>query len=260
MRKLKNRVKNTIKASGILCIPAVLIGGCIALGTKDVKTVEKTDFTSTIANTATSITYTSLTLYTNVTSTVTTTNIVTRPIFKTYEEPLATEINYTPESSYYNNWDMYGNYMPTENGDYIYVDSNLLNYIYNECEHFGVPYELALATCYVESGFTANINNEGLNTDGSIDYGIMGLNGNYLMDNCMKYNGSVPIDPYNAYENVHIGIQILADNLEYFGGSIWDASNAYNLGIGGWEDINYTYGYWYYGEKILNYIDLLCTM
>ena len=121
MRKLKNRVKNTLKASGILCIPAVLIGGCIALGTKDVKTVEKTDFTSTISNTATSITYTSLTLYTNATSTVTTTNTITRPIFKTYEEPLATEINYTPESNYYNNWDMYGNYMPTENGDYIYM-------------------------------------------------------------------------------------------------------------------------------------------
>ena len=35
---------------------------------------------------------------------------------------------------------------------------------------------------------------------------------------------------------------------------------AYNLGIGGWEEMNYYYGYWYYGEKILNYMNVLYNM
>ena len=73
----------------------------------------------------------------------------------------------------------------------------------------------------------------------------------------MMYNNRIPIDLYNPYENVHIGIQILRTNLDYFGNSIWDAANAYNLGIGGWEEMNYYTGYWYYGAEILDYMNTL---
>ena len=245
----------------LVATPILLIGGCIWMGTRNIKTVESVDFTTNNDKTNPANLVTSTVNYaivtTNTYPTITTTT--TKPLFRTYEEPLAVSVSYTTtDTNYYDNWDMYGTEMHTYYGEYIEVDEALLKYIYKECNNYNVPYELALATCYVESNFTADINNEGLNMDGSIDYGMMGLNGNYLYDNCINYNGSIPIDPYNPYENVHIGIQILRDNLDYWGDSIWDASNSYNLGIGGWENIKYYgSGYWYYADEIFAYMNLL---
>lgn len=176
--------------------------------------------------------------------------------------------NYTPES--YTgvegtnhssveavDWTKLGNVLPNENGGTIVLDTELQQYIYDAAKQFNVPYELALAVCYVESEFTAVINNEGTNTDGTTDWGIMGLNDLYLEANCVLYNEGIMIDPYNPYENIHIGIQILSDNLAYFDGNIYDAANAYNLGISGWETMKYNGYTWYYGGKVLDYINLL---
>ena len=112
----------------------------------------------------------------------------------------------------------------------------------------------------MESKFTAEVNNEGLNYDGTTDYGIMDLNDKYLRSNCNLYNNGIMIDPYNAYQNIYIGVQILASNLDYFDGNIYDAANAYNLGPGGWENMKYSGQTWYYGDTVLEYISTLENM
>ena len=141
----------------------------------------------------------------------------------------------------------------------IYVDPEIQDYIKLVSCEFGVPYELSLAVCYVESGFNPYTDNAGLNSDGTIDYGMMGLNSSYLQSNCDIYNNGVMIDPYNPYENIYIGVQILAYNYNYFCGNIYDTANAYNLGAYGWESLKYSGQDWYYGQKIIDYINLLYT-
>lgn len=273
MKKLKKNKATIIKNAVTIALPVSAVAVCLIMGMKT-DNVEKTSDLNTIAYTTTAsttslhITYTMLTTATTTAYTTATTipsvgiddNLALNAVSLGYTD-VSTDIT----CASYRAWNMYGNSMPIIDDygniyDYKFVDSDLLTYIYNECERYNVPFEMALATCFVESNFTADVNNEGLNEDGSIDYGYMGLNGNYLMENCIAYNGGLPINRYNPYENVHIGIQILSENLKYFGDSVWDAANAYNLGIGGWEEMNAYCGYWYYGEKILNYMNVLYNM
>lgn len=159
------------------------------------------------------------------------------------------------------NWSNLGNVLPVLDSDYtITLDTDLQNYIYDTSVEFGVPYELTLAVCYMESKFTADVNNAGTNTDGTTDWGIMGLNDMYLQTNCDLYNNGIMIDAYNPYQNIYIGVQILASNLNYFNGNILDAANAYNLGPAGWENMKSCGQSWYYGDTVLRYIDVLKTM
>jgi len=159
------------------------------------------------------------------------------------------------------NWSNLGNVLPVLDSDYtITLDTDLQNYIYDTSVEFGVPYELTLAVCYMESKFTADVNNAGTNTDGTTDWGIMGLNDLYLQTNCDLYNNGIMIDAYNPYQNIYIGVQILASNLNYFNGNILDAANAYNLGPAGWENMKSCGQSWYYGDTVLRYIDVLRTM
>ena len=151
-----------------------------------------------------------------------------------------------------------GNTLPQLNStETITVDNNLLEYLYELSEEFNVPYEFILAVCYVESNFISDINNAGLNTDGTVDYGLMGLNGYYLQANCDLYNNGDRINPYDPYENAYIGVQILSTNLSSFNGDIYESANAYNLGAYGWKEIKSSGKAWYYGEKVLDYIETL---
>lgn len=155
-------------------------------------------------------------------------------------------------------WDVLGNELPTINGDNtITVSEEILDTIRSKCNEFDVPYDLALSVCYVESGFRGNVNNAGLNSDGTTDYGIMGLNDKYLSYNCDLYNDGVLIDPYDVEDNVHIGVQILANNLEYFDGNIYDAACSYNLGTAGWNRKKAKGDTWYYGDKVMTYSTML---
>lgn len=156
------------------------------------------------------------------------------------------------------NWDLLDCEMPTLDGSYtIDVSEDVLDCILSTCEEYDVPYELALAVCYMESRFQSDVNNAGLNSDGTIDYGMMGLNDKYLPYNCDLYNNGELIDPYDVYDNVNIGIQILDANLDTFDGSVYDAACAYNLGPTGWKNKKASGQGWYYGDDVLAYIDLL---
>lgn len=273
MKKLKKNKATIIKNAVTIALPVSAVAVCLIMGMKTDK-VEKTSDLNTIAYTTTASTTSLHITYTMLTTATTTayTTSTTTSAFNTGDS-LALDVvslgytNADTESTCteYKAWNMYGNSMPIVD-DYgnicgkKFIDSDLLTYIYKQCDKYTVPFEMALAVCYVESNFTADEDNEGLNEDGSIDYGYMGLNSNYLPAYCVLYNNGIPFDVSNAFENVHIGIQILSDNLKYFGDSVWDAANAYNLGIGGWERINTDCGYWYYGEKILNYMNVLYNM
>lgn len=148
--------------------------------------------------------------------------------------------------------------LPTMEGtDTIYVEEEILDYIYDISNKYDVPCGLTLSVCYVESGFQPDVNNAGLNSDGTVDYGLMGLNDKYLPYNCDLYNNGELIDPYNAYDNISIGVQILRSNLNTFGGSLYDAACAYNLGPAGWKTKKDAGQGWYYGDKVLAYMNLL---
>lgn len=158
----------------------------------------------------------------------------------------------SPNYTYVSNTDVYvdDNYNTLWN----YMDADVINYIYNVSYEYGVPPELTFAICYMESSYNPWVDNAGMNTDGSVDYGMMGLNSTYLQSFCDMYNNGYMIDPYNVYDNVHIGVQVLANLYNYWGGSIYDTACSYNLGIGGWESIKYSGGSWYYGDEVLDYV------
>lgn len=236
------RTKRTLSVLRAIT-PVILIPFCIYMGVRQEKNTqnrpESEKSISTVSNNSNNVDL----LPTNLTNHVS-------DVYTNMESSDCTEVVAL-------DWTRLGNTLPTLDDGIITLDTDLQNYIYNISKQFNVPYELTLAVCYVESEFTAVINNAGTNTDGTTDWGIMGLNDLYLEANCDIYNDGIQIDPYNPYENIYIGVQILSNNYSYFDGNIYDTANAYNLGISGWENMKYNGYTWYYGDRVLNYIDLL---
>lgn len=147
---------------------------------------------------------------------------------------------------------------PDLNSDYTFeISDGLADYICRKSEEAGVPINLVWATCYVESGFKTGVNNAGLNKDGTTDWGLMGINDKYLQYNCDRFNNGKLIDVLNGCENAYLGIQILAYLYEQYDGDCYDVACAYNLGEAGWERKKAAEGSWYYGDKIVAYMDLL---
>lgn len=148
---------------------------------------------------------------------------------------------------------------PDGNEGSISVNKDLQKYLYDTSVEFNVPYELVISVCYMESRFQSNVDNSGTNSDGTTDYGLMGLNSKYLDYYKTTYNSGKDFDPYNAWDNAYIGIQILADHYKTFNGSVYDTVCAYNLGADGWKNKKSSEGSWYYGDKVLEYLDELNT-
>ena len=232
-------------------IPVVAVISCVGLGIQQNASQENTVGKSDIVKT-----------YSSISSINTTTAVTTENTINTTTTTKIADVQ-TLSNSYeisYADWSKLNNYFPClDSYETIYVDPEIQDYIKLVSCEFGVPYELSLAVCYAESEFNPYIDNTGLNSDGTTDYGMMGLNSLYLQSNCDIYNNGVMIDPYNPYENIYIGVQILAYNYNYFCGNIYDTANAYNLGAYGWESLKYSGQNWYYGQKIIDYINLLYT-
>lgn len=96
------------------------------------------------------------------------------------------------------------------------INTDLQRYINNLCED-NIPPELIYAIMWRESRYISNINNKGLNENGTTDYGIMQINdsnfgwlaertGLEVNEKTMCY----------AYTNVACGLEILKINMEYF--------------------------------------------
>ena len=100
-------------------------------------------------------------------------------------------------------------------------DNNIANAILYYCEQNGVDPLLATATFETESGF----NQAAISSSGAI--GITQL----MPSTAASYG----LNPYNQYENIEAGVRYLADNLNRYSGSDWQATYAiaaYNAGPG----------------------------
>lgn len=140
------------------------------------------------------------------------------------------------------------------------LNPDLSKYILDESEEYGVPANVVYTVCWMESGFLTKVNNAGLNKDGTTDWGIMGLNDKYIDYNCKLYNNGKRIDMLDGFQNVHIGVQILARLWDTYGGSAYDTFCAYNLGEAGWKSKKASQGSWYYGDKALEYYKKLNSL
>lgn len=147
-------------------------------------------------------------------------------------------------------------YLPTLDGYEVYLDPDLQQHMYDLSCEYGVPYELTLAVCHIESCFQPDVNNAGLNNDGTTDWGLMGLNDKYIQYNCDLYNDGVRIDMLDPYENSYIGIRILGAFYAKYGNA-YDVACSYNLGESGWARKKASEGSWYYGDKVVAYMDLI---
>lgn len=100
-------------------------------------------------------------------------------------------------------------------------NDEIANAILYYCEQVGVDPLLATATFEQESGF----NQGAISPSGAV--GIAQL----MPDTAAQYG----LNPYNQYENIEAGVYYLADNLNRYSGSEWQATYAlaaYNAGPG----------------------------
>ena len=92
-------------------------------------------------------------------------------------------------------------------------------------DKFNVPSELLEAIAHVESGHNPGALN--LNTDGSVDIGIMQINSRWLP--ALNGVGITPDDLYVPCINIHVGAWILAQEVKRYGYT-WEAIGAYHAG------------------------------
>jgi len=143
--------------------------------------------------------------------------------------------------------------LPEDGGGEVYFDPELQRYMLKLAEENNLPYEFVLAICYVETRFDPSLNNAGLNTNGTTDWGLMQLNDAYIGAFCELYNDGVPVDMLNAYDNAKIGINVLGD-INSRQPTLYDVACSYNMGESGWNEYKNTVANsWHYGDKVLEY-------
>ena len=100
-----------------------------------------------------------------------------------------------------------------EEGRYydIALDPGYQVYIHNLCEKIGVPFELAISTCYVESRYDNSDYNK--NDDGTIDVGLFQIN----EDNWEWFRSifGESWDPYDPYDSIDAGLYYIQYCMEF---------------------------------------------
>ena len=131
----------------------------------------------------------------------------------------------------------------------IPLELDIQRHIFNECQLYEVPYELAMAVMYVETGGTFD-NSLRSKTN---DSGLFQIND--VHKKWLKESGIT--DLYNPYQNSSAGIWILKDALSK-GYSIHTSLMVYNMGHGGarklWKKGIYSSKY---SRKVVETMDLL---
>ena len=116
-------------------------------------------------------------------------------------------------------------------------------------DKFNVPSELLEAIAHVESGHNPGALN--LNTDGSVDIGIMQINSRWLP--ALSEVGITPDDLYVPCINIHVGAWILAQEVKRYGYT-WEAIGAYHAGpYTSRTRIRKLESYRIYARKVLSY-------
>lgn len=104
------------------------------------------------------------------------------------------------------------------------LDDDLQKYIEKECKEYGVPSPIVMAVIGVESNFDPNC--KGDVVDGYYQsFGLMQIYAKEHYERCIRLNACNLLDPY---QNVKVGIDFLAELIDYYEGD-WDkALSFYN--------------------------------
>lgn len=131
----------------------------------------------------------------------------------------------------------------------IPLELDIQRHIFDECQLHEVPYELAMAVMYVETGGTFDSSLRSKTNDS----GLFQIND--VHKQWLKESGIT--DLYNPYQNSSAGIWILKDALSK-GDSIHTSLMVYNMGYGGarklWKKGIYSSKY---SRKVVETMDLL---
>ena len=131
----------------------------------------------------------------------------------------------------------------------IPLELDIQRHIFDECQLYEVPYELAMAVMYVETGGTFDSSLRSKTNDS----GLFQIND--VHKQWLKESGIT--DLYNPYQNSSAGIWILKDALSK-GDNIHTSLMVYNMGHGGarklWKKGIYSSKY---SRKVVETMDLL---
>ena len=105
------------------------------------------------------------------------------------------------------------------------LDVELQLFIIRECEKHHIEPTVILAMIQKESSFTASIMGDSGNS-----YGLMQIQQRYHQDRMEKLGCSDLLDPY---QNVMVGIDFLAELIDYYDGNLEMALMSYNAGCNG---------------------------
>lgn len=131
----------------------------------------------------------------------------------------------------------------------IPLELDIQRHIFDECQLHEVPYELAMAVMYVETGGTYKTDLRSKTNDSGL------FQVNDVHKKWLKESGIT--DLYNPYQNSSAGIWILKDSLNK-GDNIHTSLMVYNIGHGGakklWKKGIYSSKY---SRKVVETMDLL---
>ena len=131
----------------------------------------------------------------------------------------------------------------------IPLELDIQRHIFDECQLYEVPYELAMAVMYVETGGTYRTDSRSKTNDSGL-FQINDVHKQWLRESGIN-------DLYNPYQNSSAGIWILKDALSK-GDSIHTSLMVYNMGHGGarklWKKGIYSSKY---SRKVVETMDLL---
>ena len=133
---------------------------------------------------------------------------------------------------------------------YIYYDipleHELQSHITDLCEEYGIETTVVLGMIESESGYITDIMGDGGNS-----YGLMQLQKRYFGARMEKLGVTDLLDPY---QNVAVGIDFLAELIDYYKGNVEMALMAYNAGQGGAYENWFKHGIYtnYYSQKVLS--------
>ena len=136
---------------------------------------------------------------------------------------------------------------------FVYYDIplklDIQRHIFDECQLYEVPYELAMAVMYVETGGTFDSSLRSKTNDSGL-FQINDVHKQWLKESGIN-------DLYNPYQNSSAGIWILKDALSK-GDNIHTSLMVYNMGHGGarklWKKGIYSSKY---SRKVVETMDLL---
>lgn len=92
----------------------------------------------------------------------------------------------------------------------------------------GVPADIACRLIQEESGWNRFARN--VNSDGSVDRGLMQLNSHYLTDYAKRFNDGRRVNPYDPEISIRVGLRKLAANYRHLY-KWWNAVASYNCGV-----------------------------